>query len=110
MRNGSQGCVRQENRSMCNNGEGFLKLEHMKVPDTSNALVNKTLTLKECEEECLKNCSCTGYTSAGTGCITLYGVLKDIRVYPLGGQDVYFRADAVELGMIIVQKCAFGPL
>ncbi|XP_057544125.1 G-type lectin S-receptor-like serine/threonine-protein kinase At1g11410 isoform X2 [Amaranthus tricolor] len=108
VRNGSQGCVRQENRSMCNNGEGFLKLEHMKVPDTSNALVNKTLTLKECEEECLKNCSCTGYTSAGTGCITLYGVLKDIRVYPLGGQDVYFRADAVELEKYRKSKVPFS--
>ena len=90
---------------MCKNGEGFLKLESMKLPDTSNALVNKSSTLKECEEECLKNCSCIGYTSAddtgaGSGCISLYGALIDTRVYPDGGQDVYFRADAVELGMI----------
>ncbi|XP_057537118.1 G-type lectin S-receptor-like serine/threonine-protein kinase At1g11410 isoform X1 [Amaranthus tricolor] len=113
LRDGSQGCVRQENRSMCKNGEGFLKLESMKLPDTSNALVNKSSTLKECEEECLKNCSCIGYTSAddtgaGSGCISLYGALIDTRVYPDGGQDVYFRADAVELAKYKRSKGPFS--
>uniref|UniRef100_A0A803NDH8 Receptor-like serine/threonine-protein kinase n=1 Tax=Chenopodium quinoa TaxID=63459 RepID=A0A803NDH8_CHEQI len=102
LRDGSAGCVRKENRSMCRNGEGFLKLASVKLPDTSKAVVNKSSTLKQCEQECLKNCSCVGYTSAddsggGSGCISLYGQLMDTRMYPSGGQDVYFRADAVEL-------------
>lgn len=101
LRDGSQGCVREENRSMCRNKEGFLKLASVKLPDTSKAEVNKSLTFKECKEECLKNCSCIGYISdEGSSCISLHGQLMDTRMYPSGGQDVYFRADAVELGMI----------
>lgn len=98
LRDGSQGCVREENRSMCRNKEGFLKLASVKLPDTSKAEVNKSLTFKECKEECLKNCSCIGYISdEGSSCISLHGQLVDTRMYPSGGQDVYFRADAVEL-------------
>ncbi|KNA17568.1 hypothetical protein SOVF_078770, partial [Spinacia oleracea] len=114
LRDGSQGCVREENRSMCKNREGFLKLASVKLPDTSKAVVNKNSTLKECEEECLKNCSCVGYTSAddsgggSTGCISLYGQLTDTRMYSSGGQDVYFRADAVELAKYEKSKGLFA--
>ncbi|KAH9611863.1 hypothetical protein KSS87_019542 [Heliosperma pusillum] len=102
LRDGSQGCIREDNRSMCRNGEGFLKLASVKLPDTSKATVNKTSTLKECKEACLRNCSCTGYTAAddsgdGSGCISFYEQLTDVRMYPNQGQDVYFRTDAVEL-------------
>ncbi|KAL2932285.1 Receptor-like serine/threonine-protein kinase SD1-7 [Bienertia sinuspersici] len=51
LRDGSQGCVREENRSMCNNKEGFLKLASVKLPDTSKAWVNKSMTVKEYEEK-----------------------------------------------------------
>lgn len=81
-----------------------MRVANVKLPDTSKAVVNKNSTLKKCEEECLNNCSCIGYTSAddtggGSGCISLYGQMMDTRIYPNAGQDVYFRADAVELGM-----------
>lgn len=113
LRDGSQGCVREENRSMCKNGEGFLKVASVKLPDTSKAVVNKSSTLKECEKECLKNCSCVGYTSAddsgaGSGCISLYGQLMDTRMYASGGQDVYIRADAVELAKYRKSKGLFA--
>ncbi|KAL2932286.1 hypothetical protein RDABS01_037696 [Bienertia sinuspersici] len=109
LRDGSQGCVREENRSMCNNKEGFLKLASVKLPDTSKAWVNKSMTVKECEKECLKNCTCIGYTSAddsgkGSGCISLYGQLMDTRFYSSGGQDVHFRADTVMLGDVLTSK------
>ncbi|KAL9234126.1 hypothetical protein vseg_009030 [Gypsophila vaccaria] len=102
LRDGTQGCIREENRSMCRNGEGFLRLPSVKLPDTSKAVVNKTSTLKQCEEACLRNCSCTGYAAAddsgaGSGCISLYEPLIDVRTYTNGGQDVYFRADSVQL-------------
>lgn len=102
LRDGSQGCVREENKSMCRSGEGFLKLASVKLPDTSNAVVNTSMTVKDCKEACLSNCSCMAYTSAddsrgGSGCISLYGPLVDTRLYPIGGQDVFFRADAVTL-------------
>ena len=35
LRDGSHGCVRKQGVSTCNNGEGFIKLAHVKVPDTS---------------------------------------------------------------------------
>ncbi|KMS96586.1 hypothetical protein BVRB_8g201560 [Beta vulgaris subsp. vulgaris] len=112
LRDGSQGCARIENRSTCKNGEGFLRVANVKLPDTSKAVVNKNSTLKKCEEECLNNCSCIGYTSAddtggGSGCISLYGQMMDTRIYPNAGQDVYFRADAVELAKYQKLK---GPL
>ncbi|XP_074272100.1 G-type lectin S-receptor-like serine/threonine-protein kinase At1g11410 [Silene latifolia] len=102
LRDGSQGCIREDNRSMCRNGEGFLKLSSVKLPDTSKATVNKTSTLKQCEEACLRNCSCMGYTAAddsgeGSGCISFYEQLTDVRMYPNQGQDVYFRTDAIML-------------
>lgn len=34
------------------------------VPDTSRARVNTSLGMKACERECLRDCSCTAYTSA----------------------------------------------
>ena len=81
-----------------------MKLPSVKLPDTSKAVVNTSMTVKECAAACLRNCSCMAYTSAddsrgGSGCIALYGELIDTRLYPTGGQDVYFRADAVALGI-----------
>ncbi|XP_050145514.1 G-type lectin S-receptor-like serine/threonine-protein kinase At1g11410 [Malus sylvestris] len=40
LREWSSGCVRQKGPSVCQNGEGFVKLERVKVPDTSTARVN----------------------------------------------------------------------
>ncbi|XP_021287365.1 LOW QUALITY PROTEIN: G-type lectin S-receptor-like serine/threonine-protein kinase RKS1 [Herrania umbratica] len=64
--------------------------------------VSLGLGLKECEKECLTNCSCTAYAVAdinqlGIGCVVWYGDLKDIREYPDGGNDIYIHVDAVEL-------------
>ena len=60
---------------MCNNREGFVKLAHMKVPDTSVTYADMSLSMKECEQKCLRNCSCMAYASAnesegGIGCLT----------------------------------------
>ncbi|KAF3959820.1 hypothetical protein CMV_015405 [Castanea mollissima] len=99
----SHDCVREkQGMSMCNNGEGFVKLAHMKVPDTSIAHADMSLTMKECEQKCLRNCSCIAYGSAnesegGIGCLTWQGDLVDARTYPDVGQDLYIRVDAVVL-------------
>ncbi|KAM3683601.1 hypothetical protein ACJW31_12G160700 [Castanea mollissima] len=99
----SRDCMREKQGvSMCNNGEGFVKLAHMKAPDTSTAHANMSLSMKECEQECLRNCSCMAYASAnesegGIGCLTWQGDLVDTRTYPDGGQDLYIRVDAVVL-------------
>ena len=90
---------------MCNNGEGFKKLAHMKVPDTSIAHADMSLSLKDCEQKCLRNCSCIAYASAnesegGIGCLTWQRDLVDTRTFPYGGQDLYIRVDAVVLGTL----------
>ena len=90
---------------MCNNGEGFMKLAHMKVLDTSIAHADMSLSMKECEQKCLRNCSCMAYASAnesagGIGCLTCQGDLVDVRTYPDLGQDLYIRVDAAVLGTL----------
>ena len=87
---------------MCNNGEGFVKVENVKVPDPSTARVDNNLDLKACMEQCLRNCSCTAYASSvvtsKSGCFSWYGNLLDTRVFAEGGQDLYVRVDAFGLG------------
>ncbi|KAK9084995.1 hypothetical protein Sjap_025406 [Stephania japonica] len=96
---GSKGCVRKR-ELLCGKGDGFLKLENMKFPDTSNARVDTSLGIKDCETECRNNCSCTGYASTdinGGGCLTWFGDLIDIVEFKDGGQDFFVRVDAIEL-------------
>ncbi|TXG47213.1 hypothetical protein EZV62_026507 [Acer yangbiense] len=82
-------------------GEGFVRLEAVKLPDARNSTLYSDINLKECERECLKSCNCMGYaildvTGSEQGCITWYDKLRDIRLYK-EGQDFYLRVDAVEL-------------
>ncbi|KAL5579412.1 hypothetical protein UlMin_011854 [Ulmus minor] len=106
LREGSAGCVRKQGVGTCGNGEGFVKMERMKVADTRNARANMSLSLKECEQLCLKNCNCTAYAHAssdmnreGIGCLTWYEGLVDSRTFPnaSSGQDLYIRVDAITL-------------
>ncbi|XP_065624680.1 G-type lectin S-receptor-like serine/threonine-protein kinase At1g11410 [Quercus suber] len=96
----SHDCMRKKRVSMCNNREGFVKLEQMKVPDTSIEHVDMRLSMNECKQKCLRNCSCMAYASAnesegGIGCLTWQGDLVDTRKYPDQGQDLYIRVDAI---------------
>ena len=69
--------------------------------------MNMNMSLEACREECLKECSCSGYAAAnvsgsGSGCLSWHGDLVDTRVFPEGGQDLYVRVDAITLGMLAV--------
>uniref|UniRef100_A0A6N2M4Q4 non-specific serine/threonine protein kinase n=1 Tax=Salix viminalis TaxID=40686 RepID=A0A6N2M4Q4_SALVM len=60
-------------------------------------------TLKDCEVMCSRNCSCTAYANSnisngGSGCVFWTGVLFDMRQYPEGGQDLYVRLAASDIG------------
>ena len=104
LKDGSAGCLRKEGSKVCRRGEGFVKVESTKPPDTSAARVNMNMSLEACSEACLKDCSCSAYATAnvsgsGSGCLSWYGDLMDIRVLPEGGQDLYVRVDAKTLGM-----------
>ncbi|KAK8612553.1 hypothetical protein V6N13_092666 [Hibiscus sabdariffa] len=56
------------------------QVSNVKVPDTlvaqAQAVEDMSIGLKQCEEKCLRNCSCVAYASAnsetngGTGCLT----------------------------------------
>ena len=101
--NQSAGCVRKKGPSLCRNGEGFVKVESVKIPDTSTANVRKGLSMEECEQECLRNCSCAAYAAAdvrngGSGCLSWHGTLMDIAVLNEEGHDLFVRVDAIELG------------
>ncbi|KAI4368204.1 hypothetical protein MLD38_016788 [Melastoma candidum] len=90
------------NSITCNTGEGFLKIPKLKTPDTSVATVDLSLSLTECVQACLNNCSCVAYASdndigAGSGCLMWHGDLVDIRTFSGAGQDLYVRVDAAEL-------------
>ena len=104
-RDGSGGCVREKlGMSMCGNGEGFVKMQHLKGPDSANAAwMDMSMSSSECEQACLSNCSCTAFISIdidgkGTGCLAWYGELVDILENSDEGWDLNIRVDASELG------------
>ncbi|KAL8130443.1 hypothetical protein V2J09_019598 [Rumex salicifolius] len=93
--NWSSGCVRRT-QLQCQ-GDGFLKLSTMKVPDFADwALeVNKD----ECGSHCLKNCSCVAYAyDSGVGCMTWTRSLIDVQEFKTSGVDLYLRLASSELG------------
>ncbi|KAF8026349.1 hypothetical protein BT93_F2977 [Corymbia citriodora subsp. variegata] len=102
LRDGSGGCKRRRGASMCQSGEGFVKVQRVKLPDTSTVHVDMSLSLKECEQECLRDCNCTAYSSGNNsmgeyGCLKWFGDLVDMREVSDFGDDLYVRVDAIEL-------------
>ncbi|GKV19182.1 hypothetical protein SLEP1_g29474 [Rubroshorea leprosula] len=100
LRDGSDGCVRKTNLECM--GDKFLHLRNLKLQETTTAFVDRSMSLKDCGDLCLKNCSCTAYANAdirngGTGCVTWVGELLDIREPPSGGQNLFVRLAASDL-------------
>ncbi|CAN8311997.1 unnamed protein product [Cochlearia groenlandica] len=103
MRDPSNGCTRKNTSILCNERKRFVKLKLVKIPNTSVASVDMNITLKECEQTCLRNCDCVAYASAyyenegrPKGCLTWYGDMLDTRTYSSSGQDLYVRVDKAE--------------
>jgi hypothetical protein len=99
----SDGCARRTLLD-CDKGDGFLKHAGVKLPDTTYASVNKSIGLEKCGELCSNNCFCTAYANSdvrggGSGCILWFRDLIDIREFSDGGQDLYIRVAASELGI-----------
>ncbi|PRQ28621.1 putative non-specific serine/threonine protein kinase [Rosa chinensis] len=62
---------------MCRNGEGFVRMDNVNVPDTSTVELDKNMSMEACEQKCLSNCSCLAYASADirngrSGCMTWF--------------------------------------
>ncbi|KAK7324622.1 hypothetical protein VNO77_28337 [Canavalia gladiata] len=98
----SDGCVRRVGLG-CDNSDGFLKYQGMKLPNTSTSWYDRSMNLEECEKFCLKNCSCIAYANldvrdGGSGCLLWFNNIVDMRKLTSGGQDLYIRVPASELG------------
>ncbi|RDY05071.1 G-type lectin S-receptor-like serine/threonine-protein kinase, partial [Mucuna pruriens] len=100
----TQGCIRNKPLNCTEKlKDGFMKVQGVKVPDTTHTLVDETIGLEECRVKCLNNCTCMAYTNtdirgAGSGCVMWFGDLIDIRQFDDDGQDLYIRMDASALG------------
>ncbi|CAH1448372.1 unnamed protein product [Lactuca virosa] len=103
LRDGLDGCVRSSDLDC--GSDGFLSMNNMKLPESSNVFVDQTMNLSECGAICKKNCSCAAYasmniTEGGSGCVFWVGDLMDMRQYAdseNGGQDLYVRVAASDL-------------
>ncbi|CAN7119412.1 unnamed protein product [Brassica rapa subsp. narinosa] len=102
----SKGCVRRVKLGCGEGEEDFLKISKLKLPDTRASWYDKSMDLNECKRACLRNCSCSAYSSfdirdGGRGCIIWFGDLLDIREYDENGQDLFVRLATSEIGMLI---------
>ncbi|XWS51984.1 hypothetical protein CRYUN_Cryun11dG0028700 [Craigia yunnanensis] len=73
--------------------------------------LNESMNLKECEMDCLKNCSCSAYASTKLdeqemGCLMWYGDLIDMRNLSgqMMGHDIYVRVPPSELGSVLASN------
>ncbi|PIN01254.1 Non-specific serine/threonine protein kinase [Handroanthus impetiginosus] len=99
----SGGCARIKPLN-CENGDGFLEVRGVKHPDMLQYWLNTSMSLKECHDECLRNCSCTAYanpyiTNGGSGCLMWFGELVDTREFSGvdSMQNIYVRLPESEL-------------
>ncbi|PWA66397.1 S-locus glycoprotein domain-containing protein [Artemisia annua] len=100
----SGGCVRRTPLDCKNGSEGFIKYSNIKLPDTKRTWFNTSMSLENCAEKCLQNCSCMAYADTqirgeGTGCLIWFNDLIDIKVLvPVGGRDIFVRIASSEIG------------
>nr|KYP35754.1 Putative serine/threonine-protein kinase receptor [Cajanus cajan] len=112
----SQGCVRNKPlRCKDKLTEGFVKFKGLKVPDTTSTWLDESIGLEECRVKCLNNCSCMAFTNSdirggGSGCAMWFGELVDMKMYVIGGQDLYIRMDASELEPVHRHKKKMGTI
>ncbi|WOL15070.1 hypothetical protein Cni_G23851 [Canna indica] len=98
-RENSEGCVRKTPLNC--SSDGFLALENVKLPDTLNASAVSNLTLDECRNLCLKNCSCKAFSIISDSmCLIWTGDLVDVRAITEGGNDLHIRLAAFELDTV----------
>uniref|UniRef100_A0A0D9V6J6 Receptor-like serine/threonine-protein kinase n=1 Tax=Leersia perrieri TaxID=77586 RepID=A0A0D9V6J6_9ORYZ len=109
LRDNSGGCVARTNLT-CGSGagagaggDGFWSVNRMKLPVATNATVYAGMTLEQCRQVCLGNCSCRAYAAANVsggvsrGCVIWAVDLLDMRQYSGVVQDVYIRLAQSEI-------------
>ncbi|KAL2253248.1 UNVERIFIED_CONTAM: G-type lectin S-receptor-like serine/threonine-protein kinase [Sesamum indicum] len=77
-------------------GDGFLRLQFMKVPDFPERFPSSLED--ECRSRCLRNCSCIAYAhEPNIGCMFWSERLIDVQKFPGVGVDLHIRLAASEL-------------
>ncbi|KAJ3670317.1 hypothetical protein LUZ60_010641 [Juncus effusus] len=100
LRDTSGGCTRRVGLNC--SGDGFIPVNGVKLPDTTNATVDTTIGLDECKKRCLMNCSCLAYANSnvsngGSGCVMWASELIDMRQFSGNGQVLYYRVAGSEV-------------
>ncbi|KAL5228070.1 hypothetical protein ABZP36_016335 [Zizania latifolia] len=101
----SKGCARTTNLT-CGAGDGFWRVNKMKLPDATNATVYPGITLDQCRKECLANCSCRAYAAANVsggasrGCVIWTVDLLDMRENSVVVQDLCIRLAQSEINSL----------
>jgi hypothetical protein len=95
----SSGCIRKT--ALNCSGDGFRKVSGVKLPETRQSWFNKSMSLEECRNTCLKNCSCTAYANmdirnGGSGCLLWFNDLIDI-LFQDEKDTIFIRMAASEL-------------
>jgi PAN-like domain/S-locus glycoprotein domain len=94
------GCIRRVGLNCTS--DGFITINDVKLPDSTNVTVYSTIGLSACRKMCLMNCSCTAYSNSnvsdgGSGCALWTGDLVDIRQFSGGGWTIYYRVAGSEV-------------
>ncbi|KAL3644273.1 hypothetical protein CASFOL_012205 [Castilleja foliolosa] len=90
------GCGGNGNNSTGGDGDGFLRMEFMKVPDFAEQFSSREMD--DCRTRCLTNCSCVAYAfDSNIGCLFWSRSLIDVQQFNGVGVDLYIRLAASEL-------------
>lgn len=102
--NWSSGCTRNVTED-CQKEDGFLKVKGLKFPDSLNFRLNTSMSIGECRDKCLMNCTCSAYADPyfknETSCLMWFGELIDTREQTVeagGVPNIYIRAPLSEIG------------
>jgi len=117
--NWTQGCVRKgEEDWRCGVNDDFVRFYGLKLPDTSHTWVDANMTLENCKNKCLQNCSCMAYSNLdvagdGSGCSIWFGDLIDLKQISSFQQYLFIRMDASTVGkcyVLLRHLCIFYGL
>ncbi|KAL9671201.1 hypothetical protein QQ045_008767 [Rhodiola kirilowii] len=76
--------------------DGFVTLNNAKLPDFAD--LGPGASKDACEQACLNDCSCTGYTmGSGYSCLIWKEQLVDVQVFESNGKPLYVRLAGSEL-------------
>jgi hypothetical protein len=91
----------------CGVNDSFQRFYGLKLPETKHTWVDANMTLDDCKNKCLADCSCTAYSSLdvggdGSGCCIWFGDLIDLKQISSFQQYLYIRTDDSTVGKCYV--------